>query len=115
MRLADPPVGMKTPNASGFAKPPIVAVTVFDVGSMTLTSFELVIVMNYPKAIKAFYMYWRRGSARSSAAASARSGSRYWTAAWPSAARELALQSSVKSRRRYERGSSPALTMRVGP
>jgi aspartyl/asparaginyl-tRNA synthetase len=50
-----------------------------------------VIVMNYPKAIKAFYMrlnddgrtvrrwtYWPRGSARSSAAASARSGSRHW-------------------------------------
>jgi asparaginyl-tRNA synthetase len=57
-----------------------------------------VIVMNYPKAIKAFYMRVnndgrtvaamdvRRGSARSSAAASARSGSTSWTAAWPSAA-----------------------------
>src|SRR5207248_1624213 len=51
-----------------------------------------IIVMNYPKAIKAFYMRvndyaalslrwtcWHRGSARSSAAASARSGSRSWT------------------------------------
>ena len=58
-----------------------------------------VIVMNYLKDIKAFYMrlnddgrtsrrwtYWRRGSARSSAAASARSGSTCSTRAWPSAA-----------------------------
>jgi asparaginyl-tRNA synthetase len=54
-----------------------------------------VVVMNYPKAIKAFYMrvnddgrtvaamdVLARGSARSSAAASARSGSQYWTRAW---------------------------------
>jgi aspartyl/asparaginyl-tRNA synthetase len=53
-----------------------------------------VIVMNYPKDIKAFYMrvnddgrtvaamdVSHRGSARSSAAASARSGSRCWTRA----------------------------------
>jgi asparaginyl-tRNA synthetase len=58
-----------------------------------------VIVMNYPKDIKAFYMRVNDDgrtvaamdvlaprSARSSAAASARSGSKCWTAAWPSAA-----------------------------
>jgi hypothetical protein len=54
-----------------------------------------VIVVNYPKAIKAFYMRVNDDGrtvaamdvlAPGIAAASARSGSKYWTAAWPSAA-----------------------------
>ena len=58
-----------------------------------------VIVMNYPKAIKAFYMrvnddgrtvtamdVLAPGIGEIIAAASARSGSRCWTAIWPSAA-----------------------------